>query len=191
MRNALNWTVAAILVLSPAVVRADETIDNPEFASWSKFKVGTSITIKSITEFGGMSTESQQVVKLVEATADKLVLDTAGSTTVAGMKIDIPAMKREIAKTITLTVDLKKAKADAEKLPPDAKTEEGAETLTMGGAQFKCKWRRTQITIMGNATDTKIWTSDDVPGGTLKMESSTGGAMTVKTKFEVSAFMNP
>ena len=41
---------------------------------------------------------------------------------------------------------------------------------------------------MGIDTDSKIWTSDDVPGGTVKMESSTSGAMPVKTKFEVTEF---
>ncbi len=171
-----------------ALARADETIDNPEFASWSKFKTGTLLTIRTTTEFNGMATESVQKIKLVEASADKLVLETAISMKVGGMTVDVPPMKRDVPKTLTLTDEAKKAKADAEKAETDAKSEDGSETLTVGGAKIKCKWRRTKITIMGNDTETKIWTSEEVPGGTVKMESATGGAMSVKTKFEVTEF---
>jgi hypothetical protein len=188
MRATRSLTMMAVVLFSGAFARADETIDNPEFASWSKFKTGTSITIKIASEFGGMVSESVQMVKLIEATADKLVLETAITMTVAGTKIEVPPMKRDVPKKVTITDEVKKARADAEKAQAEAKSEDGTETLTVSGDKFKCKWHRTKITIMGNETDTKIWTSEEVPGGTVKMESTTGGAMSVKTKFEVTDF---
>jgi hypothetical protein len=186
MVRTRTLTTIMLVLFSGALARADETIDNPEFAGWSKFKTGTSVTIKTTVEFNGMASETVQTIKLVEASADKLVLETATSMNVGGMKVELPAMKRDVPKTLTLTDEAKKAKADAEKAQTEAKSEDGSETLTVSGAQYKCKWRRSKITIMGNDTDTKIWTSDDVPGGTVKMESTVGGAMSVKTKFEVT-----
>jgi hypothetical protein len=188
MDRMRTLTTIALVLFVGGFARADETIDNPEFASWAKFKNGTTVTIKTTSEFSGMSTESVQTVKLVDSSADKLVLETAISMTVAGMKVDVPAMKRDVPKTLTLTDEAKKAKAEAEKAQTEAKSEDGSETLTIGGTSLKCKWRRTKINIMGNETDSKIWTSDEVPGGTVKMESTTGGAVSVKTKFEMTEF---
>ncbi len=188
MRVARIALLAALVVVPAANVCADETIANPEFAMWSKFKAGTSVTMKSVSEFSGMSTQSTMKTTILEVGSDKIVVETAISTTVNGMKIDNPPMKREIAKTITVTDDYKKAKAEAEKQKADVKTEEGTETLTIGGVECKCKWTRTKISVMGNDVDSKIWTCDDVPGLTVKMESSSSGAASVKTKFEVIEF---
>jgi len=188
MRITRNLMLMTFILLPAAIASADETIDNPEFANWSKFKPGTSVTIKTVNEFSGMSTESTMKTTLLEVGADKIVVETAISMTVSGMKIDNPPMKRDIAKTITLTDEYKKAKAEAEKHKADVKTEEGTETLTIGGVECKCKWQRSKISIMGNDVESKIWTCDDVPGITVKMESTTSGAASVKTKFEVTEF---
>ncbi len=188
MRITRSLFAAAIILFSGAVAAADETIDNPEFASWSKFKAGTSVTFKTVSEFAGMSSETVSKVTLLEFGSDKLVIETASTTNIAGMKVDVPPMKREITKTITLPDAAAKAKAEAEKQKSEAKTEEGTETLKIGGVDCKCKWHRVKLSIMGNESDSKIWTCDDVPGGTVKMESTVSGMMTVKTKFEVTEF---
>jgi hypothetical protein len=188
MRIMRNLLVTLFILAPAAIASADETIDNPEFANWSKFKPGTSVTIKTVTEFNGMSTESTAKTTLLEVGSDKIVIETAISMTVNGMKIDVPAMKRDVTKTITLTDEYKKAKAEAEKQQAQVKTEEGTETLTIGGVECKCKWRRSKISTMGSDVESKIWMCDDVPGVTVKMESSTSGATPVKTKYEVTEF---
>ena len=188
MRVARIAMLAALVVMPAAMVRADETIDNPEFANWSKFKAGTSVTMKTVSEVSGMSNESTLKTTLLEVGSDKVVVETAISMTVGGMKIDVPPMKRDIAKTITVTDDYKKAKAEAEKQKANVKTEEGTETLTIGGVECKCKWTHSKISVMGSDVDSKIWTCDDVPGVTVKMESTTSGTVSVKSKFEVTEF---
>ena len=65
---------------------AQEKIDNPEFASWSKFKKGTSVTLKTSTDAGGMKTESTVTTTLVESGADNHVVETTVVSKFNGME---------------------------------------------------------------------------------------------------------
>ena len=54
-----------VLALAASVVSAQDTVDNPEFTAWSKFKKGTSTTLKSTATAAGMTTESTITTTLV------------------------------------------------------------------------------------------------------------------------------
>src|SRR5262249_30282313 len=81
-------TVASALLLALTAGRtaAQETVDNPEYATWSKFKPGTSVTYKSTTTAAGMMTEATMTITLVEVATDKVVLETSGVTKAMGME---------------------------------------------------------------------------------------------------------
>jgi len=162
---------------------ADGTIDNPEYASWSKFELGTWLTVKMMMESTDMSHESMQIVKLLEVGSDNLVLETDMTMTIAGRKTHA-TVKRDVPKTHAPPSD--DHKADAAK--PAVKLEEGSETLTVGGAEYKCKWKHTKVSVNGKETDMKTWHCDEVPGGMLKMETTTGAAGAIKTRVDVLEF---
>ena len=71
---------ATVLLALCNFASAQETIDNPEFASWSKFKKGTSITYKSATKVGDIVAEATSTITLIEVAANKLVLETTTVT---------------------------------------------------------------------------------------------------------------
>ena len=45
------------------------------------------------------------------------------------------------------------------------------ETIDVAGKKVKCHWVETTIKQDANTTVSKVWTSDDIPGGMAKMES--------------------
>jgi hypothetical protein len=180
---------AVLVALAAGPAPAQETVDNPEFATWSKFKPGTSITIKSTTTANGMATELAMTVTLVEVGTDKVVLETSGVTKAMGMEFKLPASKRDSPKTITLPKDVPKPPAPGAK--PEGTYEEGTETVKAAGTEFKTKWYKTKAEAGGVKTESKMWISDDVPGTVVKMESKSSGAATAETKFELTEFKKP
>jgi hypothetical protein len=180
---------AVLLALATGRASAQETVDNPEFASWSKFKPGTSITVKSTTVAAGMTSEATMTITLVEVGTDKVVLETSGVTKAMGMEFKLPASKRESPKTITLPKDVKKPPAPGAK--PEGTYEDGTETVKAAGTEFKTKWYKTKTEADGVTTEGKIWISDDVPTTVVKMESKSSGAATAETKFELLEFKKP
>lgn len=185
--------LASVAVLALAVTTASaEEIDNPEFASWSKFKKGTSVTLKMSSTAAGMTFETVTTSTLVEVGADKVVLESMGVTKVNGMEIKTPAAKRDLPKTIKLPDNVKKPDPkDAKVEKPMGTFEEGTETLKIGGTEIKTKWFKAKAEIAGSKTESKTWMSDEVPGQLVKMEATTTGAVVSTTKMELIEFKKP
>lgn len=179
----------SFMVLVPAIASADESIANPEFASWSKFKKGTSVTLKMTTMAAGMNSETTVTTTLIEAGADKLVIETTSVAKVAGMVIKSPPFKRDVQKTVMVPKGVKKEELQGGK--PPGTTQEGTETLKVAGSEVKTKWYKYQSEAGGIKSDSKMWMSEDVPGLMVKMESSTAGAIATTMKMELVEIKKP
>jgi hypothetical protein len=159
-------SVVAIILSTVAV--ADAQVDNPEYKFWSGFKAGAWVKFKMVSEASGTKTELEQTVKLVELTGAKAVVETG--MVMAGNKL--PSQKREIPAKITVET------AKAQKAPKPA---EGDEDIDVGGKKVKAHWIESTTETGGNKTVAKVWQAKGVPGGMVKMESRTTGAVTAKT----------
>src|SRR5438067_10489287 len=188
MRLTRLAAAAAVLALPPAAV-AQEKIDNPEFASWSKFKKGTSVTIKSLSTFGDTKSEVLVTSTLVDVGADKLVVEMSSVVKANGMEFKTPGMKRDVTKTIELPKGAKKE--DFTRGKPMGTTEEGTETVKVAGTEVKAKWYKYKVEIDGTKTEAKMWVSDDVPGMMVKNEMTTTGKINSTMKMEVVEFKKP
>ncbi len=186
MRLHCLASVVAI-VLAAGSATAQETIENPEFTSWSKFKKGTSITLKTTSTAAGVSSEITATTTLVEVGADKLVLEYSSVTKVNNMEFKADPDKRDVMKTIKLP---KVAKKDV-KVEKQPTPEEGTETLKTAGTEVKTKWYKNKAEVAGAKTESKLWLSDEVPGGMVKMEATTTGAVTSTMKMELIEFKKP
>ena len=104
----------------------------------------------------------------------------------AGQKMDMPAQKMEIPKAVPAAppADPNAPKMDA----PKADTKTSEESVTVAAGTFKTKLTESTMDVAGSKTTSKVWTSDDVPGGMVKMEATTDGAMKSTTKSELKAF---
>jgi hypothetical protein len=186
MRPTRLAAVAALFVLAVGPAAAQETIDNPEFTTWSKFKKGASVTLKSTTEAGKTTVESFITTTLVEVGADKLVLETSAASKIGGMEFKTPAMKRDVPKTLTLP----KVEKKDEKIEKP-KTEEGTDTIKVAGTEVKAKWYKTTFEFKGTTTESKNWTSDEIPGGLVKSVTKSTGTLPSTTTMEVIEFKKP
>jgi hypothetical protein len=148
-----------------------EQIDNPQYKSWAKFKEGTSVTIHVTTDMAGSKTEMDTTMTLVSLTADKAVVESKSSIVVADSKIDMPADKMDVPAKID------KPKTTATGTAPAATTSN--EEVDVAGTKVKCVVTTTTTSSKGVTTISKIWTSDQVPGSTVKSETTADGG-TVK-----------
>jgi hypothetical protein len=189
MRLNRLFGVAAILLLLAATGTAQDTIPNPEFANWSKFKKGTSVTHKATTEVMGMASEVLVTNTLLETGGDKVVIESSTVVKANGMEFKTPPMKRDVTKTITLPKGVKKEEAAAGK--PPGTIEEGTETLKIAGVEVKTKWYKYSAEVDKVKTEGRTWMSDDVPGMLVKTELSTSGTFATKTKMELVEFKKP
>ena len=180
---------AVLLILAAGPGLAQESVENGEFTSWSKFKKGTSITTKMTSTAAGMSSEITMTITLADVAADKVVLEQAGVTKAMGMEFKMPAVKRDVPRTVALPKGAPKPPAPGSK--PEGTYEEGTETLKVGGTEVKAKWYKVKNEMGGVKSDAKMWISEDVPGMMVKMEATTTGAVASETKLELLELKKP
>lgn len=177
-------TVRSILTAAAAVVccAAAAQAANPTYDSWAKHKPGTVVVMAGSSEAAGMKSEMEQTFTLVEVTPEKAVVEMKNTMTVMGNKTELPAQKMDIpsggpAAPAAATPPTQQPAAAA------AKTSE--ETVTIAGKEYKATCTESANEQGGNKSVSKVWTSPEVPGTVLKMETSIDGQMKSTTKLEV------
>ena len=165
--RALSATLA---LLFGAVASAQEkkSIDNLEFANWSKFKAGASTTLKMTSEFNGTKSVTTMTTRLVEVKADTLTVETESEVEVMGKPFKAPAAKRDVTKTVEVPAGVPVPKGDK----PEGTTEEGTETVKVGAAEVKTKWYKYKTKTTAGEISGQVWMSDEVPGQLVKMVST-------------------
>ncbi len=170
--------LSAVMLAGPAApeskTKAGEMIDNPDYAHWAKFKVGSFATMKNTTLVGGHKSVALQTKTLKSVAKDKIVIEI--SMEIVGMEHKIPPQKMEIPAKI-LKPATPKAVTTQPKGKPDLKMKEGDETLDIDGKKIKAHWVETQTKVGEVITKSKIWSSEDVPGRMIKMTSRTEGPL--------------
>ncbi|MBI5724474.1 MAG: hypothetical protein HZA50_10985 [Planctomycetes bacterium] len=170
--------VALVAVFCGAVL-AEDLVDNPGYAMWSKHKPGTTVKYKTTVTAPNMNNTTETTQTLKEVTADKVVIEMAvPSMNTPPMKSDIPA---KIAK---------------DKLPENmANCKElgkGDEEIKVGDKAYKCQWKEYEVTIQAGeqkfVTKSKVWICNDVPGGVIKTATETTGAMASKSEMLLVEF---
>src|SRR5262249_31604251 len=183
-----QFLAAAALLLSAGYSLA-ETVDNPEFANWKKFPKGTTVTLKITSKMGEMTSETSLTHKLIEVGDDKVVLESSAVIKSMGRETKAPTRKREVPRKTELPKGAKKG--DCTRGTPPGTTEEGTETIKVAGKSLKTKWYKYKIEMGGVKADSKMWSSDEVPGMIVKMDASSSGAVSSTMKVELVEFKKP
>lgn len=172
--------IATLLVLTLLAVPAfaAEMVDNPVYQSWAKYGVGTTAVYKSTADMAGTQTASTITYKLAELTPEKAVIEMATSMEVAGQKIDTPAQKMDYPAKVEKTEG---KPADAP--PADLKNSE--EKLETAAGAFACKVMEMVIAQQGSEGNTKVWSSDEVPGTLVKSETKLTKPVATSTTIEL------
>lgn len=170
LRNIGLFASAALLALCTSV--AAEEIDNEEYKLWAKFKAGSWVTYKQVSDAGGTKSEMEMTHKVLENTGDKIVIETSTKMNMNGQVMDLGAQKRDIPAKV------KKPEQTGDQ--PENKPKEGSEEIEVDGKKLKCKTWESTLDNAGTKTTSKTWMCDDIPGGLAKMESSSTGQMSSK-----------
>jgi hypothetical protein len=142
----------------------DAVFEDPEYKGWAACKPGS--WVKHKDEGQGMIMEWTEKLKSVNE--NEAVLETILVTTFKGKvtKDDKPGERKV------------KAKEKVPRLPQVVK--EGEEEIAVAGKKLACRWTVYEREEGGKKISIKTWTSDQIPGGTARMEITSGGASVMK-----------
>src|SRR4051812_2180111 len=171
------------LVLCGAVEPATKpaaAIENPQYKAWAKFKVGTTIVARGArtrtVEEGGEKLQLKTTVEieqtLLQLTPEKAVIDTMTKTNQDGREAPMSLRKVVVPRVVTKD-ELDEA---GKGFDPALLKNATEETVTVPAGQFKAKLVEFEKRQGTANVKVKSWFSFDVPGGTVKQESESGGA---------------
>jgi hypothetical protein len=167
-------TLAPVPAPSHAAAFNREQVDNPNYTNWARFKPGTTIKTRTISEFGGQRNEMNSTIRLIEVTPSKVVIETQTNSNYAGnimkgepQRSDIPAKIDRLPTTDTV------------------RPKTGQEEVTVAGKRYRATWTETVLENSGIRTTSRTWSSDDFPGMTLRSQSRMEGSTSGMTSMEV------
>jgi hypothetical protein len=193
---------AALVVLSTLAalaVAADEsadTVDNPPYQNWSAFKPGTLVKLKrtvidksgdqpgvvDATAAPNAPHVAYTTYKLVSVTPEKAVVEMTETDIEGGSEVEHPPLK--------ITYKAKVAKKYTESGVPKADVKglkEGEEKMKVAGHEVDAHWVESEFSVENETSYSKVWASDQVPGGTIKKTTikKEGGKVLFETELEV------
>jgi hypothetical protein len=172
--NKTYLAIAAFMLCSLAGVARAEMIDNPLYKHWAQFKPGTWVTVKQTSEMAGQKSITESTTKVLEVTAEQVVLEVSGKMEAQGQKIDMPARKDPVLAKIPKP----EAVATPQEVKDAPKPKEGEDTVTTAGKPIKCKTLEITFDANGQKGTTKTWMNEEIPGQMIKMETKSA-AMSV------------
>jgi len=159
MRRVVNGLAVACLVLLATGVARGE--DNLEYTAWAKCKPGTSIIMVSVFTMGPTKKRTETKTTLIEVAAEKCVVEMVQHIESGHQVLDMPPMR----------TDVPRAGQSSVIMGDDPKTSE--EEVNVPAGTFKTKAYETSMELGDGKMTRKVWTSDEAPGGVVKMESTT------------------
>ena len=186
--RSISVTAGLLLVMaSGSSTHAQEKVENPAYAGWSKFKPNTVVKYKNTNKVVVMGneivSESDLTQTLLEATDDKVVVQYDVVTKTMGMEFKTPPSKQEYPRMIPLKPGQKKENVGK----PDNVFEEGTETIKVPAGEYKTKWTKCKVEDRVLQT----WVSDTVPGTLVKSATTIGNGFTGTNVMELVEVKKP
>jgi len=149
-------------------------VDNPHYLAWANHRPGTTVEFDMAMTSSGQQVTTHITLTLLERTAERAAVESAPRMSVLGVP-DAPQPQKQ-----TLFFDAKAPQSAAERatlpLGAEGQTKEaGTETVDSGGQRYECNV--TEFIGKANGVETRVkqWRSPSVPGGLVKLESTSGG----------------
>jgi hypothetical protein len=171
--------LASFLFTFTGSAMAAEQVENPTYASWSKYKPGTEVTSNQTMVMTGMTMKMEMHQKLTKVTDDNVTVDTWSIMDMGGTKRETP----KHSMTIPAKVD-----KGSENMPAGytGKAEVlGNEDVTVGDKKYTCQVIHFTGEHEGSNVDGKMWSSTEVPGTMVKMDMNMTGEQAGEMKTEL------
>jgi hypothetical protein len=161
MKLSAKFLLSFATPLLLATVCRAEKVDSPTYKHWAKFKPGTTITIVNETTMAGTKFTSEMTTTLISVTADMAVIETKFT-------------QNGQTATSRSEMNAKMERLDPNIAPdPNVETKESTEEIEVQGKKITAKL--TITTDKSAGTVVKSWTSDEIPGMTVKTETTMTG----------------
>jgi hypothetical protein len=176
--TALCLIPFCVLLLSPDEATADEAnfVENPVYARWKNYPVGTEVRYRQHTQARGVDERRLLVYRLRERTADQLSVEIR--TRPEGAAESDETVQTQTAKRLFRLPPGISAKQFGK---PAGRKGEGQEELGVLGRRLQASWVLSEVRVEAGLTETKTWTSDQIPGGLVRSVSTTPAVNSVTT----------
>lgn len=181
MRRSLYVTLGLLVLASVLSAADDDLKPNPPYKHWSNFKVGSTVTLKQVIHDKRVDNPHQidvtgrpegdaerlNTYTLIELTPQRAVVQLTTTEVERGSMTEHSPVKLIYPATIH-------RRHHAGTTPKDKlkNFKEATEEVTVGGQKIKCAVVESEMKIAGETSISKVWTSDKVPGSTVKLVSS-------------------
>ena len=135
--------------------------DNLDYQYWKSCAPGSWVKLKVESAPAGKPVVKEVVLRLVQVTPQEAVVERQTRTTAEGRTIPEPPYLDKIP--------AKKAKADLV-------LREGEEEIEVAGKKLSCRVLEMEQAAGAEKNRIKLWASNEVPGGAVKMELRKPGA---------------
>jgi hypothetical protein len=181
MRRSLSLLVSLVSLALISSARADQ-VDNPAYKSWASQKPGTSISLSTSTTANSQTVKMETKTTLSAVADDKVTVSIDSTMDMNGQKMPIPTQSRDLKKTIDTN-----ATQSPMDITPDILAKASEESVTVPAGTFKAKVIDINFSQQGANFKGKMWFTNDVPGGIVKSEITSDGAVKSETKMELTA----
>lgn len=162
---------------SPSTL-SDESrqVENPVYSRWKNFPVNTRVQYLQVTRAGTFEERRLIEYRLLNKSTDQLTVE---------IRSRLENQQEEAATTQSQTArrlfQLPPGVSPAQFGKPTGRKAHGTESLNIADRTFKTQWFIADVRVEAGITETKSWSSDDVPGGLVRSLSQTPAAKTTTT----------
>ena len=170
-QDAVATTATATTTTAPTSA-PEPMVANPHYLAWAKYKPGTQVELEMNLLAGG-----QQMTTTVTMTLNEITPERAIVRSVARMSVPGLPSGQEHQQTHTFNIIVPQSEADRAMRPAGGEGElkqAGTEIVEAAGRTFQTKVHEFNGMVQGVPAQAKQWRSNEVPGGLVKIESSTG-----------------
>lgn len=140
-------------------------VEHPSFTNWSKFPVGTSVTIKTRNTGKSMKViETIAVSTLLQKTEKSVVVSLVISSNATGQWIKNDPIESTVKRDFPLLPGVDKTRIGR----PQGITQSGNEMLQILSKTYQAEWYISKGNTEAGPSITKTWISPDFPGQVLK-----------------------
>jgi hypothetical protein len=168
----MSWfSVGAWLLVSVTMqVVVDERgmVENPIYARWKNFAVGTEVHYLQHTQAPGAAERRLIIYRLLKRSDEQLTVEIR--TRLEGADATTESVRQQVSKRwfrLPPGVDAKQFGK------PSNQSREGQEDVEILGRKLKTRWTVSQVRVEAGITETKTWTADEIPGGLVRSVSTT------------------
>lgn len=176
----MSWfSVGAWLLVSVTMqVVVDERgmVENPIYARWKNFAVGTEVHYLQHTQAPGADERRLIIYRLLSRSDEQLTVEIR--TRLEGADATTESVRQQVSKRwfrLPPGVDAKQFGK------PSNQSREGQEDVEILGRKLKTRWTVSQVRVEAGITETKTWTADEIPGGLVRSVSTTAAVKSTTT----------